>query len=197
MDVNITGKGIELGEALQTHVQDRISSGVHKYFDRPAEAQVTFARDGSSIRCEATAHLASGVFLNAQGDAHDAYGAFDDALEKLEKRVRRYKRRLKDHHANGKEALPAETTPSYILQPLEADEDEDDVGHDGADPHPIIIAESTTELRTMTVGTAVLQLDISDQPVIVFKNAANNRISVVYRRPDNNIGWIDTGKDEA
>ncbi|NHK29486.1 ribosome-associated translation inhibitor RaiA [Parvularcula flava] len=196
MDVQITGKGIELGEALQTHVQDRISSGVHKYFERPAEAQVTFARDGSSIRCETTAHLASGVFLNAQGDAHDAYGAFDDALEKLEKRVRRYKRRLKDHHANGKDPLPAESTPSYILQPLEADEEEDN-GLNGEDPHPVIIAESTTKLRTMTVGTAVLQLDLADQPVIVFKNAANGRISVVYRRADSNIGWIDTGRDEA
>lgn len=191
MDVIITGKGIELGEALQTHVQDRISSGVHKYFGRPAEAQVTFARNGSSIRCETTAHLASGVFLNAQGDAHDAYGAFDDALEKLEKRVRRYKRRLKDHHANGKEPLPAESTQSYILQPLEADEEGDDPITD--DPNPVVIAENTTALRTMTVGAAVLQLDLADQPVIVFKNAANNRISVVYRRPDSNVGWIDAG----
>ena len=193
MDVSITGKGIELGEALQTHVQDRISTGVHKYFERPAEAQVTFARNGSAIRCETTAHLASGVFLNAQGDAHDAYGAFDDALEKLEKRVRRYKRRLKDHHANGKEPLPAEVTSSYILQPLEADAEGEDPISD--DPNPVIIAENTTSLRTMTVGAAVLQLDLADHPVIVFKNAANDRINVVYRRPDQNVGWIDTGRD--
>lgn len=192
MDVQVTGKGIDLGSALQTHVEDRISSSVHKYFERSAEAQVTFAREGSSIKCEATTHLASGVFLAVQGEAHDAYGAFEDALEKLEKRVRRYKRRLKNHHANGKVELPAESAPSYILQPLAADEEGDEPISE--DPSPVIIAESTTKLREMTVGAAVLQLDLADQPVFVFKNAAHGNVSVVYKRPDGNVGWIDTGK---
>ncbi len=192
MDVQITGKGLDLGAALQTHVEDRIASSVHKYFERSAEAQVTFAREGSSIKCEATTHLASGVFLAVQGEAHDAYSAFDDALEKLEKRVRRYKRRLKNHHANGKSPLPAESAPSYILKPLDADEEGDEPIEE--DPTPVVIAESTTRLREMTVGAAVLQLDLADQPVIVFKNAAHGRISVVYKRSDGNIGWIDSGK---
>ena len=192
MDVQITGKGIDLGAALQTHVEERISASVHKYFERSAEAQVTFAREGSSIKCEATTHLASGVFLAVQGEAHDAYSAFDDALEKLEKRVRRYKRRLKNHHANGKSPLPAESAPSYVLKPLDADEDGEDPITD--DPTPVIIAESTTKLREMTVGAAVLQLDLADQPVIVFKNAAHGHLSVVYKRSDGNIGWIDGGK---
>ncbi|MCI5047541.1 MAG: ribosome-associated translation inhibitor RaiA [Aquisalinus sp.] len=192
MEVQITGKGIDLGAALQTHVEDRISASVHKYFERSAEAQVTFARDGSSIRCEATTHLASGVFLVAQGDAHDAYGAFDEALEKLEKRVRRYKRRLKNHHASGKDPLPAENAPSYILKPLDADEDGDAPIED--DPNPVIVAESTTKLREMTVGAAVLQLDLAEEPVFVFRNAAHGNVSVVYRRSDGNVGWIDSGK---
>ena len=192
MDVQITGKGLNLGGALQEHVEDRISSSVHKYFDRPAEAQVTFAKEGSNIRCETTTHLASGVFLAAQGEAGDAYGAFDEALEKLDKRVRRYKRRLKNHHANGKEPLPAENAPSYILKPLDADEEGDGPIND--DPTPVVIAENTTRLHKMTVGAAVLQLDLADQPVIVFKNAAHGNLNVVYKRPDGNIGWIDGGK---
>ncbi len=192
MDVQITGKGIDLGSALQTHVEDRIASSVHKYFERSAEAQVTFAREGSSIKCEATTHLASGVFLSVHGDAHDAYGAFDDALEKLEKRVRRYKRRLKNHHAGTKEPLPAESTPSYVLKPLEADEEGDEPITE--DPTPVVIAESTTRLREMTVGAAVLQLDLADEPVFVFKNAAHGNVNVVYKRSDGNIGWLDSSK---
>jgi ribosomal subunit interface protein len=191
MDVQITGKGIDLGAALQNHVEDRISSSVHKYFERPAEAQVTFAKEGSNLRCETTAHLASGVFLATQGEGQDAYGAFDEALEKLEKRVRRYKRRLKNHHANGKEPLPAELAQSYILKPLEADNDDADASDEAA---PVVIAENTTKLREMTVGDAVLQLDLADQPVIVFKNAAHGNMSVVYKRPDGNVGWIDSAK---
>ncbi len=191
MDVQITGKGIDLGSALQTHVEDRINASVHKYFERSAEAQVTFAREGSSIKCEATTHLASGVFLAVQGEAHDAYSAFDDALEKLEKRVRRYKRRLKNHHANGKPPLPAVDTPTYVLKPLDADEEGDEPIEE--DPTPIVIAESSTSLREMTVGAAVLQLDLADQPVFVFKNAAHGRVNVVYKRPDGNVGWIDSG----
>lgn len=192
MDVQITGKGLDLGDALQIHVQRRLSDGVHKYFDRAAEAQVTFAKEGSNLRCEVTTHLASGVFLAARGEAGDAYGAFDGALEKLEKRVRRYKRRLKNHHATGKTPLPVEDAPSYILKPLEADaEGEEPIAED---PTPIVIAENTTKLHRMTVGAAVLQLDLADQSVVIFRNAAHGNLNVVYQRPDGNIGWIDGGK---
>ena len=132
------------------------------------------------------------VFSKHKAKPPDAYGAFDAALEKLEKRVRRYKRRLKNHHANGKQALPAEMAQSYILKPLEADEEGDEPITEA--PSPVIIAESTTKLREMTVGDAVLQLDLADLPVIVFKNAAHGNMSVVYKRPDGNIGWIDSTK---
>ncbi|MGV6800886.1 MAG: ribosome hibernation-promoting factor, HPF/YfiA family [bacterium] len=185
MHVQITGKGIDLGEALQRHVEERISSGVHKYFERPAEAQVTFDREGSGIRCEATAHLASGVYLAALGNAQEAYGAFDEAVEKLEKRVRRHKRRLKNHHANGKDPLPALSASSYILKPLDDDESGDE------DAQPVVIVETSTNLREMTVSNAVLQLDLTDQPLVLFKNAAHGRLNVVYKRDDGNIGWVD------
>lgn len=189
MDIQVSGKNMELGDALQVHVTEKLADGVRKYFDRGAEASVTFARERHLVECDLTAHLASGVFLAAHGEGGDAYGAFDESLEKLEKRIRRYKRRLKNHHANGKDPLPAEAASYYLLEPLR-DESEDDTADDG-DPSPVVIAESQTALREMTVGAAVMQLDLSEQPAIVFKNAAHGRINVVYRRRDGHIGWID------
>lgn len=183
MDIQVSGKNIELGDALQTHVNDRLSEGVRKYFDRGAEATVTFSREKRLVECDVTAHLASGVFLAAHGEGGDAYGAFEESLEKLEKRVRRYKRRLKDHHANGKDPLPAQSAAYSVLEPLKDEE--------SGDLSPVVVAESETSLREMTVGAAVMQLDLSEQPAIVFKNAGHGRINVVYRRRDGNIGWVD------
>lgn len=186
MDVQITGKAIDLGAALQTHVNEQLAAGVHKYFDRSAEAQVTFDKEGPEISSEITLHLASGVFLTASDRAHDAYGAFDGAMQKLEKRVRRYKRRLKDHHANNRDPLPAETASSYILAPTSDDEGESEPGDS-----PLIIAEQPKTLRRMTVSDAVLQLDVTDEEVVIFRNAKHGDLNVVYRRADGNIGWID------
>ena len=169
MDIQVSGKNIELGDALQSHVTDRLTDGVTKYFERGAEATVTFAREKREVECDVTTHLASGVFLAAHGRAGDAYGAFEESLEKLEKRIRRYKSRLKDHHANGKAPLPAQNASYYLLEPLK---DEDDDANPG-DPSPVIVAESQTTLREMTVGAAVMQLDLVEQPAIVFKNAAH------------------------
>src|SRR5690606_39884036 len=115
MNIQVSGKNIDLGDALQAHVTNQLTEGVTKYFGRGAEAIVTFNRERHLVECEMTAHLDSGVFLAAHGEGGDAYAAFDTALEKLEKRVRRYKRRLKNHHANGKGPMPAEAASSYTL----------------------------------------------------------------------------------
>jgi ribosome hibernation promoting factor len=194
MDIQVSGKNMELGDALQIHVTEKLEDGVRKYFDRGAEASVTFSRERHLVECDVTAHLASGVFLAAHGEGGDAYGAFDESLEKLEKRIRRYKRRLKNHHTAGKEPLPAETASYFLLEPLKGEEG-DDTAAEG-DPNPIVIAESQTTLREMTVGAAVMQLDISEQPAIVFKNAAHGRINVVYRRRDGHIGWVDPASSQ-
>ncbi|MDZ7629290.1 MAG: ribosome-associated translation inhibitor RaiA [Parvularculaceae bacterium] len=189
MDVQVSGKNIELGEALRTHVNDRLSDSVQKYFGRGAEAAVTFAKERHLVECEMTAHLFSGVFLAAHGSGGDAYAAFEEGLEKLEKRVRRYKRRLKNHHVNGKAPMPSEAASYRLLAPLpeEAEDDADPAG----DPTPVVVAEQTTSLKEMTVGAAVMQLDLADNPAVVFKNAGNGRLNVVYRRRDGHIGWID------
>lgn len=190
MDVQVTGKGIDLGEALQTHVHDTMNARVHKYFERGAEATVNFGKDGSLLSTEATVHLASGVFLSATGKSQDAYGAFDDAMEKLEKRVRRYKRRLKDHHSKDRSPLPAEMANSYVIQAAVATDEPEDTG-EGAEDAPLVIAEAETSVRQMTVSDAVMQLDLTEAPVIVFRNAGNGTLSVVHRREDGNIGWIE------
>lgn len=181
MDVQVTGKGIDLGEALQSHVRTAMTTGVRKYFDRGAEANVNFGKDGSFMTTEATVHLASGVFLAANGRGGDAYAAFDEAMEKLEKRVRRYKRRLKDHHAKGRSPLPTEATSTYVIQRQ----------HEEPEEAPLVIAEHATSLHEMSVSDAVMQLEIVEAPVIVFRNAGNGALSVVHRRDDGNIGWIE------
>lgn len=188
MEIQVSGKNIDLGDALQAHVTDRLSEGVTKYFGRGADAVVTFTRERHLVECEMTAHLYSGVFLAAHGDGGDAYAAFETALDKLEKRVRRYKRRLKKHHINGSEPLPSKQASYRLLAPLP---DEDGEEAETADPTPVVVAEKQTSLREMTVGAAVMQLDLAESPAIVFKNAAHGRLNVVYRRRDGHIGWID------
>lgn len=188
MEIQVSGKNMDLGASLQTHVNERLKDGVTKYFGRGAEAEVIFAKERFQVACELTTRLASGVFLAAHGEGGDAYSAFEDALEKLEKRVRRYKRRLKNHHANGKE-LPSEKASYYLLRPLEEEKDGEDGETD--DLQPVVVAESQTSLKEMTVGSAVMQLDLAEAPVIVFKNAAHGRLNIVYRRRDGHIGWID------
>ena len=186
MEIQMSGKNMELGDSLQLHVSERLSEGVRKYFDRGAEASVTFQQTKRFVECDVTTHLASGVFLAAHGEGGDAYGAFEESLEKLEKRIRRYKRRLKDHHAGEKSPLPAQSANYYLLEaPGEVEDEATD------DDQPMIVAETQTSLREMTVGAAVMQLDIAEQPAIVFKNAAHGRINVVYRRRDGHIGWVD------
>jgi ribosomal subunit interface protein len=189
MEIQVSGKNIDLGDALQAHVTGRLSGGVQKYFGRGAEAIVTFTKERHLVECEMTAHLYSGVYLAAHGDGGDAYAAFEIALEKLEKRVRRYKRRLKNHQSNGKEPLPAESASYYTLAPLPEEEEGESAPE--TDPTPVVVAEKTTSLREMTVGAAVMQLDLAESPAIVFKNAAHGRLNVVYRRRDGHIGWID------
>lgn len=191
MDIQVSGKNLDLGAALQSHVAARLDEGVSKYFGRGAAASVVFAKERFQFECDVTAHLDSGVFLAAHGEGGDAYSAFEDALEKLEKRIRRYKRRLKNHHADGKAPLPSEPASYYLLKPLDAEEGEGDDEAPTGDPQPVVVAESQTALREMTVGSAVMQLDLAESPVIVFKNAAHGRLNIVYRRRDGHIGWID------
>ena len=185
MQLNITGKQIDIGSALRTHVETRMAQAVAKYFDRTVDGAVTFARDGYEYRADCALHLASGLHLQAQGRSTDIYASFDAAAERMEKRLRRYKSRLRDHHSSARGELPASTARERVI----ASEDENAV--EPAPLNPVVVSESTLQLRTLTVGEAVMQLDLTDKPAVVFRNSAHGEINVVYRRADGNIGWID------
>ncbi|MBI1213393.1 MAG: ribosome-associated translation inhibitor RaiA [Alphaproteobacteria bacterium] len=185
MLLNITGKQIDIGSALRTHVEARMASCAAKYFDRTVDGAVTFVRDGFEYRADCALHLASGLHLHAQARSSDIYASFDMAAERLEKRLRRYKRRLRDHHNGARSAYPVSSAREQVFA-AEAE--------DGAEPTttaPVVVSENTLELRTLTVGEAVMQLDLTDKPAVVFRNSAHGEINIVYRRSDGNIGWID------
>ncbi|MCW5724351.1 MAG: ribosome-associated translation inhibitor RaiA [Maricaulaceae bacterium] len=196
MHIQVVSKGIDVSEALREEIMGRVEEVVGKYFSRPGDAVVAVAREGAGFRVDCSLHLPSGVILNAQGEGGDAYRAAEGALSKLEKRLRRYKRRLKNHHNTQKPDLPAAETPFVVLQGsgwgAAGDEDEDE--DDGAvDPggEPVIIAETPGEVRTLTVSTAVMELEAASAPFLVFRNAAHGGVNIVYMRPDGNVGWID------
>ncbi|HEX6860890.1 MAG TPA: ribosome-associated translation inhibitor RaiA [Caulobacteraceae bacterium] len=191
LQVHVSGKHVDVGEALRSRVTDEISTSISKYFERGGDADVVVARDGHGFRVDCSVTLASGQQLNSHGLGGDAHAAFGDALAKIDKRIRRYKRRLKDH-STAANAKQQEMASLYVLRTPEEDEEIDGPADgDGHDAGPLIIAESSAPLRAMTVSMAVMELDLTDAQTIVFRNAAHGGLSVVYRRPDGNIGWID------
>lgn len=197
MRVQVAGRQMDVGEALRTRIEGELASGVGKYFNRATDAVVTVGKNGAAgVDVDCTVHLSSGISLQAQGHGGDAHLAFDNALTKLEKRVRRYKRRLRNHHGEGREPLPWQDAGAYVLAPLEDETDAEasgDVGQGIAakEEGPLVIAETTVPVRTMTVSMAVMQLDLADAPALMFRNAAHGGLNLVYRRADGNVGWVD------
>ena len=199
MQVQVTGKHVDVGEALRTRVTDELSTSIEKYFDRGGGADVVVSREGNAFKVDCAVTLASGQQLTTHGVGGDAHMAFDAALEKMAKRIRRYKNRLKDHHTQAV-AKQAESAAYFVIRQPELDEgEEEDEALDGAQafPEPMIIAETEKPLRRMTVSMAVMELDLTEAQTIVFRNAAHGGLSVVYRRPDGNIGWIDPERTKA
>jgi len=195
MQVQVTGKHVDVGEALRSRVADEISSSIGKYFDREGgAADVVVSREGHAFKVDCVVTLATGQQLTTHGLGGDAHLAFDAAMAKMQKRIRRYKNRLKDHHIQAL-ARQAETAAYFVIQTTDDDEEEGDEVLDDGSPQglagAVVIAETEKALRTMTVSMAVMDLDLTESQTIVFRNAAHGGLSVVYRRPDGNIGWID------
>lgn len=186
MRYQITGKQIDIGEALQSHVRDELGSVVQKYAERPTDASVIFSKSGHEFVCEATVHLSTGLTAQAKAHATEIYAAFDGCAEKMEKQLRRYKRRLKDHHSNRREPVAISGAASYILA------SEESAGESEPDTlQPVIVAETQTQIPSLTVGEAVMQMELAGVPVLVFRNEMKDGVNVVYRRDDGNIGWIE------
>lgn len=186
MRYQISGKQIDIGSALQTHVENELNSVVEKYAERPTDANVIFSKSAAEFVCEATIHLSTGLTAQAKAHAHEIYAAFDQCSEKMEKQLRRYKRRLKDHHRQRSEPVELSEASAYILaSDSNGEESEPDT------LQPIIVAEMETQIPSLSVGEAVMQMELAGAPVLVFRNEGNDGLNVVYRRDDGNIGWID------
>ncbi|GAK32716.1 ribosomal subunit interface protein [Iodidimonas nitroreducens] len=200
MQINVSGRKINVGDALKTYIDDRLEAMVEKYFSRSIEAHVTLSKTGPFFHVDCSLHVRQGIHMQSSAEADDAHAAFDLALDKLEKQLRRHKRRLKDRHTSGRAGMEEEVAliaQAYVLQPDE--EDADDAADlngahgdgDVADDQPVIVAETRTEIPHVSVGDAVMLMDLSDQPALMFRNRKNGQFNVVYRRPDGNIGWVD------
>ena len=209
MQLTVTGKQVDVGDALRLRVEETLESLLGKYFRTAIEAHAVFAREAHLIAVELSLHVGRGMVVNSRGTATDYYVAFDAAAERLAKQLRRYKRRLRDYHGR---ARPAGERPemarSVVLAPVqdEIDQDEVDEAADigagtGSEPEtemaadggiaPVVIAEMSTELPQLTVGEAVMRMDLADAAVLLFRNRSHGELNVVYRRGDGNIGWID------
>ncbi len=186
MRYQITGMHIDIGDALQTHVKDELGAVLQKYSQRPTDANVIFSKSGHEFVCETTVHLSTGLTAAAKAHATEIYAAFDDCGEKLDKQLRRYKRRLKDHHKDRTEPVEIFGASSYILA-----SDTDSEAQEPDSLQPIIVAEMETKIPSLTVGEAVMQMELAGAPVLVFRNEKKDGVNVVYRREDGNIGWID------
>ena len=189
MTLRISGKSISVGEALRDRVSDRTDEVLRKYFDGNYQGHITLSKDGIGFRTDCALHLDSGITLEADSNAPDAYASADQALLMIEKRLRRYKSRLKDRSARkahaASEALAAMDATSYVLEAPGEGEDEV-TGYS-----PVIIAEATTSLRQLSVSEAVMELDLSGAPCLVFQHGSSGRVNIIYRRADGNVGWVD------
>ena len=186
MRYQISGKQIDIGQSLQSHVENETSDMLAKYAGRPTGANVVFSKSGNAFACETIVHLSTGLTAQARGHAHEIYAAFDAALEKMDKQLRRYKRRLKDHHQQRSQPVELSDAGSYILAPADesGDAEQDNVS-------AMIIAETELKIPSLSAGEAVTQMELANAPALVFRNEKHNGINVVFRREDGNISWVD------
>ncbi len=187
MHIKVNGKQIDVGAALTSHCEDRLNDIVFKYAERPVEAAVTFSKDRYEYVADLTVHLSTGLTTKSQAKTSEAYDAFDKALSRMETQLRRYKRRLKDHHKERKNPVESFDAPAYILASVT-----DSAGVDEPESlQPVIVAEMATNVQSLSVGEAVMQMELNDTHVLVFKNQSHGGVNVVYRRDDGNVGWVD------
>ncbi|HMB76471.1 MAG TPA: ribosome-associated translation inhibitor RaiA [Kiloniellaceae bacterium] len=191
MQLSVQGKQLDVGDALRNHIEDRLERTLEKYFGDALEVKVTLTRDAHLYRSVIAAHIGRGIQMEAHGEANEPYPAFDLACDHLSKRLRRHKRRVRQHH---KEILDLEALPAqqYILSSAAEDDTDDNAAEDSGQPdQPIVVAEMATNILRLTVSGAVMHLDLTGVPALMFRNSAHGGLNMVYRRQDGNIGWVD------
>jgi ribosomal subunit interface protein len=188
MQITVSGKQVDLSDALRTRVSDHLDVIASKYFDHALEAQVTFSRARSFFICDINVHAGRGLSLRGEGEAADANTAFDDAAEHIAKRLRRYRRRVNEHARDSANRERPEAARQYTLR-----QEEGTAPGANGEAHATVIAEQATEISLLSVSEAVMRMDLADQPVLMFRNTTTGELNVVYRRSDGNIGWIDPG----
>jgi ribosomal subunit interface protein len=185
MQLSVKGKQIDVGDALRSHVETQLNDVIGKYFNGSLEAQVTFSREAHMFRADITVHAGRGITLQANASASEAHPAFDIAADRIATRLRRYKKKIIDHHHHQETHRQVETATDFVLHGTEPDHEEE------ANDNPVVVAEMTTTIEILTVGEAVMRLDLGDLPALMFRNRAHNGFNMIYRRPDGHIGWID------
>ena len=191
MQITVSGKQVDLSDALRTRVSDHLDVIANKYFDHALEAQVTFSRARSFFICDINVHAGRGLLLRGEGEAADANSAFDDAAEHIAKRLRRYRRRVNEHARDVANRERPEAARQYILQQEDGSAEQPTNGAAAISTYATVVAEQVTEISLLSVGEAVMRMDLADQPVLMFRNSTTGELNVVYRRSDGNIGWID------
>ncbi len=194
MEISVSGKGIEIGEAFQTHAEERLREGLGKYLDRIVSADVIVSKEAHlfDVKIHANPGTSSQIVVKSTGQSSDIYAAFDAAADKAEKQLRRYKRRITNHHKMVDADIIEFAARQFTLDTNKEAEDE----AESHEPTGLVIAETKMNINTLTVSEAVMRLDIGELPVLVFTNAANGELNVIYRREDGNISWIDPTKQK-
>ncbi len=193
MTIQVTGKNIDAGDAFKDYISDKLKAALSKYIGDDLSGHIRLEKERGRFHTQCSIRMRTGLVLEANGDGGDAYSSADSAVEHLEKRVRRYKRRLKDHHAARADdgAITLSPARDYTVKA------DDEHHEEGQDAHPVIIAEAESSIGEMAVSEAVMQLDLTDKPFLLFRNAAHGGVNIVYRRGDGHIGWIDPKASDA
>jgi ribosomal subunit interface protein len=189
MPLRVSGKNLDIGESLRAHVLDKVQALIARYFDGKVTGHVVISPEGSTFRTDCSLHLSSGMNLQSEGRAHEPYASFEQSADKIERRLRRYKKRLKEH-AGGHEAS-AVARERLELAKFVIEAPADDEAEAPVDYSPVVVAEGSQPLRNLSVASAVAELDLTGAPLVVFQHATSARINIVYRRRDGAIGWLD------
>lgn len=191
MQLSVKGKQLDIGSALRAHVEASLERILGKYFGDAIVARVTLSREAHLYRALVSAHVGRNILLEAQGEAGEPYPAFDAAADKLSKRLRRHKRRLRNHHKEPPGEIAAMPAQQYILAGPDAADPETSDSSGNSEDRPVVVAEMTAEVPSLTVSEAVMRMDLADLPAMMFRNSAHGGLNMIYRRDDGNIGWLD------